>query len=49
MKFGLLPNEGAPAYRYWQRQRISMRHGQYTGLRRGHTGENRTERAQPPG
>ena len=30
MKFGLLPNEGAPAYRYWQRQRISMRHGQYT-------------------
>ena len=32
MKFGLLPNEGAPAYRYWQRQRISMRHGQYTTL-----------------
>ena len=32
MKFGLLPNEGAPAYRYWQRQRVSMRHGQYAIL-----------------
>ena len=32
MKFGLLPNEGTPAYRYWQRQRISMRHGYYTIL-----------------
>ena len=32
MKFGLLPNEGATGYRYWQRQRISIRHGPYTIL-----------------